>query len=249
MRSSTREAPVPNASETCRALYEQIEAATMECGLDREQVRLSADRYRERSAGRDFVTPDAYRPTGAALGCPLPDEEVSAKLSRVAEELERFLRTAHPDADSWFAFVPASSYHVTVVNRGHYDTSKVVNLDASMRRNLAGVVGGYPAITLDLAGITLTRQGRVLAKCVPRNDDLGTLRRLIVSRIPKLAENVPRTAHIKLGHVLLPLTGVQISEFIRFAKSFDEFARGALLFCDLFTPAGRVPLGSAVSEA
>jgi len=232
---------VPNASETCRELYEQIEAATSECGLDAEQVQLSADRYRERSAGGDMVTPDAYSPTGAALGCPLPDDGVSRKLSLVAEELEHFLRRAHPDARSWFAFVPANSYHVTVVNRGHYDTSEIISVDTSMRRHLAGVVEKYPSITLDLAGIALTRQGRVLAKCLPRSDDLVILRQLIVSRIPELAENVPRTAHIKLGHVLLPLTAEQISEFVGFAKSFDEVLRGALLFHDLFTPAGRVP--------
>ena len=141
--------------------------------------------------GRDFVTAAAYRPTGAALGCPLPDDGVSRKLSLVAEELERFLRRAHPDARSWFAFVPASSYHVTVVNRGHYDTSEIISLDTSMRRHLAGVVEKYPSITLDLAGIALTRQGRVLAKCIPRSNDLVILRQLIVSRIPELAENVP----------------------------------------------------------
>ena len=240
---------MPNASETCRALYEQIEAATNECGLDAEQVGLSADRYRERRAGRDFVTPDAYRPTGAALGCPLPDDGVSRKLSVIAEELERFLRRARPDAPSWFAFVPANSYHVTVVNRGHYDTSEVVSLDASMQRNLAGVVGKYPSITLDLAGIALTRQGRVIVKCVPRSDELVLLRELIVSRIPELAENVPRTAHIKLGHVLVPLIAEELSAFIAFAKSLDEAARGALVFRDLFTPAGRVPLASPVHEA
>jgi hypothetical protein len=244
MRSSTREAPVPNASEICRELYEQIEAATRECGLDAEQVRLSAERYRERSAGRDFVAAEAYRPTGAALGCPLPDDGLSRTLSVVAAELERFLRRAHPDAGSWFAFVPASSYHVTVVNRGHYDTSAVVSVDAAMRRRLAGVVEKSPAITLDLAGIALTRQGRVLAKCIPRSDDLGMLRELIVSRIPELAENVPRTAHIKLGHVLLPLTAEQIPDFVAFATSFDEIVSGALRFHELFTPAGRVPLAS-----
>jgi hypothetical protein len=248
MRSSTREAPVPNAIETCRELYERIEAATSECGLDAEQVRLSADRYCERSGGRDFVTQDAYRPTGAALGCPLPDDGVSRKLSLVSEELERFLRRARADARSWFAFVPANSYHVTVVNRGHYDTSEVVSVDAAMRRQLAAVVGRSPSITLDLAGIALTRQGRVIAKCIPRSDDLVMLRELIVSRIPELAENVPRTAHIKLGHVLLPLTAEQVSEFVAFVKSLDEVARGVLLFHDLFTPAGRVPLASVAHE-
>ena len=240
---------MPNASESCRKLYEQIEAATTERGLDAEQIQLSADRYRERSAGRDFVTPDAYRPTGAALGCPLPDDGVSRKVSLVSEELERFLRKAHPAARSWFAFVPANSYHVTVVNRGHYDTSKVVSLDDATRRRLAAVVGNYPAIALDLAGIALTRQGRVIVKCIPRGDDLAMLRELIVRRIPELAENVPRTAHIKLGHVLLSLTAEEVSAFIGFAKSFDDVVRGTLLFHDLFTPAGRIPLASAVNEA
>ncbi len=234
-----------DASRTCRALYEQIEAATLECGLDAEQVLLSAARYRERRAGRDFVTADAYKPTGAALGSPLPDEAASRRLSLVAEELERFLQRARTNAGSWFAFVPAHSYHVTVVNRGHFDTSDVVSLDASMRTRLAGVVRSYPAIALDLAGVAITRQGRVLAKCIPRCDDLALLREHIVSQIPELAENTPRTAHIKLGHVLLPLTPEETSNLVSFAKSFDGAIRGALLFRDLFTPAGRVPLASS----
>jgi hypothetical protein len=238
---------VADVSETCRALYEQIEAGALESGLDPEQVLLSAGRYRERRAGRDFVTPDAYQPTGAALGSPLPDDGVSRRLWLVAEELERFLHGARSDADSWFAFVPAHSYHVTVVNRGHFDTSDVVSLDASMRRRLAGVVHSYPAIALDLEGVAITRQGRVLAKCIPRSDDLASLRQHIVRQIPELAENTPRTAHIKLGHVLLPLTAEETSGLVTFAKSFDAAIRGALLFRDLFTPAGRVPLASTFS--
>jgi 2'-5' RNA ligase len=235
---------VADASRSCRALYEQMEATTLECGLDAEQVLLSAARYRERRAGRDFVTPDAYRPTGAALGSPLPDEGASRRLSSVAEGLERFLRGARANAGSWFAFVPEQSYHVTVVNRGHFDTSDVISLDASMRAQLASVVRSYPAITLDLDGIAITRQGRVLAKCIPRGDDLALLRARIVGEIPELAENMPRTAHIKLGHVLLPLTAEETSSLVAFAKSFDASIRGALLFRDLFTPAGRVPLAA-----
>ena len=146
---------------------------------------------------------------------------------------------------SWFAFVPAHSYHVTVVNRGHFDTSEVVSLDASMRTRLAGVVRSFAAITLDLEGLAVTRQGRVLAKCVPRSDELALLRQQIVAQIPELAENMPRTAHIKLGHVLVPLTAEETRNFVEFAQSFDTAMRGALLFRDLFTPAGRIPLGAA----
>jgi 2'-5' RNA ligase len=163
-------------------------------------------------------------------------------LSSVAEELERFLRQTHPNEHAWFAFVPVNSFHVTVVNRGHYDTSDVVNLDAAMRRRLARVVRKCPAIALDLDGVSITRQGRVLAKCIPRSDDLAVLRELIVSQIPELAENTPRTAHIKLGHVLLPLSASQTAELVAFANSFADELRGALVFRDLFTPAGRVSL-------
>lgn len=233
-----------DASRTCRELYAQIEAATLERGLDVEQILLSADRYRERRDGRDFVTPNAYEPTGAALGSPLPDAGASRRLSLVAEELERFLRKLRTNADSRFAFVPEHSYHVTVVNRGHFDTSEVVSLDASMRTHLADVVRGFAAIALDLEGVAITRQGRVLAKCVPRNDALAMLRQQVVSQIPELAENTPHTAHIKLGHVLLPLSVDETSQLVTFAKSFNAAVRGALLFRDLFTPAGRVPLAA-----
>jgi 2'-5' RNA ligase len=235
--------PLADASETYRELYAQIEAATLERGLDTEQILLSATRYRERRAGRDLVTPDAYQPTGAALGSPLPDEGTSRRLSLVAEELARFLRTVRANANAWFAFVPERSYHVTVVNRGHFDTSEVVSLDAAMRTRLASVVGSFAPLALDLEGIAITRQGRVLAKCVPRSDDLGLLRETIVRQIPELGENTPRTAHIKLGHVLLPLTAAETSDLVRFAQSFA--VRGTLLFRDLFTPAGRIPLAPA----
>jgi 2'-5' RNA ligase len=240
---------VADVSSTCRTLYEQIEAATLESGLDAEQVLLSAGRYRERRAGRDFVTPNAYKPTGAALGSPLPEEGACRRLWLVAEELARFLHGARSNAGSFFAFVPAHSYHITVVNRGHFDTSEVVSLDQSMRARLARVVQSYPAIALDIDGVAITKQGRVLAKCIPRNDDLALLREHVVSQIPELAENTPRTAHIKLGHVLLPLTAEETSALVAFAKSFDDAIRGALLFSDLFTPAGRVPLAAVCSEA
>jgi hypothetical protein len=114
-----------------------------------------------------------------------------------------------------------------------------------MRTQLAAVVRSFAPIALDLDGLAITRQGRVIAKGVPRSDDLARLREHIISRIPELAENTPRTAHLKLGHVLLPLTVAETSKLVEIAHTFDETSRSALLFRDLFTPAGRVRLGGA----
>lgn len=233
------------AGANCRALYQQIERATRDAGLDAEQVELSAGRYRERKGGRDLVTRDAYAPTGAALGCPLPDDDVARMLSAVAEEIERFLRRTRPYASAWFSYVPTESYHVTVVNRGHFDTSEVQDIDAPTRERLADVVWHRPPIAIELDGIVITKQGRVLAKGIPCSDDLASLRQLVVTEIPELAENTPRTAHIKLGHVLVPLTPLETAELIAFAKSFDPAVQGSLVFYDLFTPAGRVALRSS----
>src|SRR5688572_31920641 len=61
------EVPVADASTTCRELYTQIEAATLERGLDAQQIQLSATRYRERRDGRDCVTADAYASTAAEM--------------------------------------------------------------------------------------------------------------------------------------------------------------------------------------
>jgi len=234
-----------NAIRACQAEYRLQACQCRRRGLDADKIEESATAFCERCGDAYYVTADACRPTGVALGCPLPDPIFAERLSRVAKRFAGRLREIRPETDKLFAFVRRDVYHVTVTNRSHFDDSGVLqamSLDEATRVSAALARAGYGCLSIDFHGLLLTRQGRLLAMGFPTDDRFFELRRLCCDVVPELRTNLPLTAHIKLGHVLAPLAGRELERTLCIAARCGEFVSARVTFRRSYTPVKRLDL-------
>jgi hypothetical protein len=228
----------------CREEYARLARELTHQGLSRQSVEECRDRLVEERDGRWYVKPLAYRPTGVALGCPLPDHGVLNTFYRAACSVERWMQSVGDPSAPGFAHVPPDAYHITLLNRSHYDVNEVVSMtpeegqvvEASLRRLAAG------PIRVLATGLQLTRTGRVFARCLPTNDKILELRSQLASLHPELRTNIPRVVHIKLGHLLKPLEREELARFCLWMNRLGNSTIAQMDFTDVYTPLGRIPL-------
>ncbi len=191
----------------CRKCYERIAAAVRRHGIRPDEIAKSRELCRREEDG--FTVDEvAYKPTGLALGCPLPDPGFDGLLREAAREFADRLDERRVTPGAGFAFVPPPWYHVTVVNYTHFDEvarwDEVVALPESTLRLVEDhlMTAGHPAPRVRFRGLLLTDSGRLLAPGLALNDTIFALRRELVRLQPRFGEHVPPTVHVKLGHML-----------------------------------------------
>ena len=228
-----------------RAFYRRTANRCRRSGLCESAIGHAAASLCEPSRGRWLVTEAAYRPTGVALGSPLPDVRTTRHLWRVANHVERTLKALVPAAERWFAYVPADWYHMTVVNRTHYRVSSTIRsltreefreAEALTRRIVPG------PITIILSGLILSQQGVLLVPGFPADDTLHLWRARMASEVPELAPHTPPMAHIKLGHVLAMPPRDRVQELLARVAQCGQQVAWRLRFTDAYTPLGRIAL-------
>jgi 2'-5' RNA ligase len=226
------------AERRCRERYIRIARECRRRGLAIEEITRSRDDLNERRDGRIWLKPEAYYPTGVALGFPLPDRRFERRLERILSLLQRRL-------GGDIALVPPGAYHVTLVNRGHFDVGPVVSLTGIELDAAAGIVSSLalPPLDLHFHGLALTRTGRFIVPGYPCRSDVFRLRRALYEAVPSLRVNTPRTTHIKIGHLLRPLSGEELGRTREWMAAAGELISARIVFEDVFTPLGRIPLG------
>ena len=153
---------------------------------------------------------------------------------------ERYLATfSEPGC---FAFVRPSTYHVTIVNRTHFDHGAVHAMSLREAQCAQGIIAsaGINEIRIDLQGLLLTPDGRLLARGFPLDDKLRRLRCSLTSAWPQQVEQQPVLAHVKLGHLLQPLSLVQVRQILDWLGRASHHLATRLTFADAYTPHGRV---------
>jgi hypothetical protein len=187
-------------------------------------------------------------PTGVALGCPLADRVATRHLRRIAQLCELRLGSLCPVAGPHFAYVPPACYHVTLLNSTHFDVAPATNgrdparfgeTELAALRSLMSTLSGGP-LHLQLHGLVLTPEGRVIARGYAVDDRLFRIRRHLIDACPHLDVNTPVTAHVKLGHVLSPLPTNVLRAFLDWVTECGTHVAAGLVFHDVFTPAGRL---------
>ena len=226
----------------CRAEYVRLARYVQRWGISPAGVEQSIREFTEIRDGRAWVRPIAYAPTGVGLGCPLPDRHISRLFWQISRITESQLKCWATPSTPTFAFVPPESYHITVVNRSHYEVSDVFPMTSDEFSQVRAAVAQLDlgSISILTCGLVLTSSGKLFVKCLPVDDRILALRRYLVSEIPFLRANMPRMIHIKLGHILVPLEKAQTRELIAWLQRLDQQVIGRLAFTDLYTPVGRI---------
>lgn len=228
----------------CRAEYVRLARHVQRWGISPAGVEQSVQEFTEIRDGCAWVRPIAYAPTGVGLGCPLPDKRISRLLWQISQITESQLECWATPSIPTFAFVPPESYHITVLNRSHYEVSNVFPMTPDEFSQVQAVVARLSLgnISVLTCGLVLTSSGKLFVKCLPVDDRILTLRKYLVSEIPFLGANMPRMIHIKLGHILVPLNRSQARELIAWLQRLDQQVIGQLEFTDLYTPIGRIEI-------
>jgi len=226
----------------CRACYISLARECRRRGLDSSEIERSARMLSYPVGAMYYLKDVAYKPTGIALGCPLPDKQITRRLWRLSRLVDKYLVTLCCGRKPTFAFVPPDWYHVTLVNRSHFASTAITLMTEEERKvaqDVIAQVGGGP-IVLHINGLVLTTGGRLIIPGFPSDDRLYELRARLVETLPQLGINVPTAAHIKLGHVLTQLNEAELGGFLTFLTLCGEHISSRLTFDNVYTLTGRI---------
>lgn len=232
----------------CQQEYRRLARELGQRGISASQVERCRVALSE--AGREGwqVIQAAYLPTGAALGCRLTEKNTERLFGRCARLMAGWLAQEVGKAgEAGLALVPAEAYHITVVNRSHYEVNEVVAISSEEKQEIEAQVRrmGVGRISVMSCGVQVTHFGRVYIKCLPCDDKILRLRNQLGEGFPQLRTNIPRMLHIKIGHLIKPLNAGELLRFMSFMERMGQAVVRRLDFDDLFTPAGRISLMDA----
>ena len=228
----------------CRNVFLQLEREVRQKGISKEAVETSRTTLVERQNNQWYIKPIAFLPTGVALGCPLPQLRVQKLLYRAAKLIGKWVQGNDDPTRPAFAYVPSESYHITIVNRSHYEFNEVLplTLDEKIVIEHAVTQLNIKRVSVVTSGIFLTHTGRIFIKCLVLDDNIFNMRNLLAKTLPQLQVNIPRLVYIKLGHLLKPLNDQELLGFNAWLERLENYVIARLDFTDLYTPAGKIEL-------
>lgn len=230
--------------------YRLMHNETWRKGLNVHEIERTRDQLAVIGDRGAVLSTCAYKPTGLALGCPLPDQRSSVRLARISRLAEEWIASVLNRREAVFARVPADSFHITVLNRTHFDAhATIVSLspdhkDIATRVCLAEPLNAPVKILME--GLILTHEGKLLVRGYPTNDSLTALKDRLLEALPEFAEHVPLTFHVKLGHLMQPLYGDKLVNFLVWLSKASQYVSFELDFTEIHTPLGTIPLSVGV---
>jgi hypothetical protein len=226
----------------CRNEYIRLAREVAKKGISRDAIETCRTTLVDYQEGKWFLKPTAFLPTGVAMGCPLPQLHLQKLFYRSAELIEKWIRGVDDPTLPVFAYVPPQSYHITIVNRSHYEFNAVVPLTIDERDKVESVVSKLriKQVTVATSGFFLTHTGRLFVKCLVLDDAILKLRTTISETYPQFRINIPRLIHIKIGHLMKGLNKQELLEFTVWLERLGHYSISRIDFTDLYTPAGRI---------
>ena len=237
----------------CLHTYLQIGRECRRYGLDHSAIRRSQGELSELRCERWYLRPEAFDPSGVALGRPLPDAKVTRLLWRASQLANKKLETL-TGSNSCVAFVAPEYYHITVLNRDHFDirqgdhsandltderSREITMLSEAEFEDCAATVRrlSLHSTSVLMRGVVLTASGRLLVTAYPFGEEILFLRRELLAAMPTLRSNVPvpSALTIKVGHLRHLLTLPQLYEFLGWLGICGEHLCARLRFTSTAT--------------
>jgi 2'-5' RNA ligase len=233
-----------NPDVECKATYNTIIERFKRNGLIKSNIKRSFSELCEKKENKYYLKSIAFRPTGVVLGCPLNNQNFIQKLWLLSESFDQYLKSIS-DNNARFAFVPSESYHITIVSHSHFDIDKQIDLMTDIDKEKVNIViknNSQGPISIDFKGILLTPEGRLLIPGYPCDNNLYHLRKKLTESVPELRANIPKVAHIKLGHMLIYVENEKSKLLLDWITFFGNTINEKLIFEDVYTPIGRILL-------
>ncbi|MEW6738254.1 MAG: hypothetical protein AB1489_43675, partial [Acidobacteriota bacterium] len=174
----------------CRARYLFLARECHRQGLNTDEIFRSANQLSYLINGNWYLKDVAYQPTGIALGCPVPDKRIKEKLWRLSKLIANYIGQASDRQQPTFAFVPPDYYHITVLNRSHFDCSsdyrESLFLSETEKRISEDVIAQVCRVPLvfHINGLIITSAGRLIVPGFPNDDRIYKLRANLVKALP-----------------------------------------------------------------
>lgn len=112
----------------CRNEYIRLAREVAQKGISHDAIETCRNTLVDYQDEKWFLKPIAFLPTGVAMGCPLPQFYFQKSFYRAAQLIEKWVRGEDAPTLPVFACVPPQSYHITIVNRSHYEFNAVMPL-------------------------------------------------------------------------------------------------------------------------
>lgn len=154
----------------CRLRYDELAEECRSNGLEASEIDATLALSTRIKDGSAWLKSRAFKPTGVALGCPLPDRLCQEALQRLAVQVDMKLRYLRKINKPAFAAVPPDSYHITLANYDHFDLrdngGPVSRLRPSHKSIIEKLIATeeYGHLRFRLSGVVLTRQGRLMIR-------------------------------------------------------------------------------------
>lgn len=228
-----------------RKRYKDLAKEYHEFGLNENEVRRSKEDLCFQADNKYILESITYKPTGVALGHPLPDQDMTENLWEISNSVEQYLRDINHESDKCFAFVPKDSYHITLVNYSHFDCDK--NITSITQNEIEKVRQAISKLNIDSVkiqfnGLIITSSGRLILQGFPTDDRFYRLRQTLYENVTELRVNTPKTAHVKSGHILTQLSLSESESLFQKVVKLGTGVNFSLTFDDVYTPVERIAL-------
>ncbi len=226
----------------CRARYTYLVRECFSKGLSKEDIRNSAKKLSQSSGEMSFLLSKAYKPTGIALGCRLPQKSDEKRLWLLSRMVDEYASKLNKQSKSSFAFVPPESYHITLVNRSHFEHTNIAMITVREKEKATDIIqkSCNKPIVVRLSGLILTYRGRLIAIGYPCENHIYDLRVQLGKKIRALRVNIPSTVHIKLGHLTSFMNRSNLRQFISWLATEGVKVNSRLVFTNFHTPHGDI---------
>lgn len=229
----------------CRRRYMVLSQECRRKGLDVGKIENRRRNFSHSLNGVWYLKSEAYKPTGIALGYPLPDEQIIELLWRMSRLFNRCLSFLTCSEGEGFAFVPRECYHITIVNWSHFKVDEhIIDMPVDKKEEALRIIAhlGIGPIAVHLNGLILTADGSLIVPGFPCEDQIYKLRAQLAKMNNEFRKNMPTTTHIKLGQVLQPLSPVKLERLLAWTNLLGTRISFQMSFYDVFTPVGRITL-------
>jgi hypothetical protein len=251
----SEKSPSLNPLRIAMARLHELKVEFEHDGIMAEKARSSLLEDSRRVGRQLYLRTHAFKPTGVALGFPLPEPSLQSLFSAVCDDVEEYLRRLCGVVGPVLSRVPADAYHITLVNRTHFDKqknkSKVHPMNLAEKEQAELIIRRQCCrpVVVRYRGLLATRSGRVMVPAYAEDCEVFRLKEALRDgvlggrrRQPVLAENYPVITLTKLGHIVVALNGVRLREFLGWMRDEGAKIDARVTFPDAYTPFGRVPL-------